>query len=206
VIEKQVSFDVEAYAPFPLRDFSGLRGLTKIPDPLMEAHGKLYEGYVKNTNMLRRRLKDAELGTPEWSEMKRRMGFELGGLRLHELYFENLTPGGSGPAPALEDALAATWGSFRKWQEEFEAVVQMRGVGWAILYQDPVGGRLSNHWIGLHEDGHPPGFIPILVVDVWEHAYTGMTRSDYLSAVYANLDWERVKTRWEFQYGRARLT
>lgn len=206
MIEKQVSFDVEAYAPFPLRDFSELRGLAKIPDSLMEAHEKLYEGYVKNTNLLRRRLKDAGLGTPEWSEMKRRMGFELGGLRLHELYFENLMPGGSDPAPAFEDALAATWGSFKKWQEEFEAVVQMRGVGWAILYQDPVGGGLSNHWIGLHEEGHPPGFTPLMVVDVWEHAYTGMTRSNYLSAVFANLNWERIKSRWEFHSGRTRLT
>jgi Fe-Mn family superoxide dismutase len=197
MIEKQVSFALEAYAPFPLRGFSELRGLTKIPDPLMEAHQALYEGYVKNANLLRRRLKDAELGSPEWCEMKRRMGFEIGGLRLHELYFENLTPGGSSPPPGLEDALAATWGSMKSWQDEFEAVVQMRGVGWAILYQDPVGGRFSNHWIGLHDDGHPPGFTPLLVVDVWEHAYTGMTRTEYFAAVLANLDWERVKSRWE---------
>ena len=195
--EKQVSFDLEAYAPFSLRDFSELRGLTKIPDPLMEAHQTLYEGYVRNANLLKLSLKDARLGTPEWSEMKRRLGFEIGGLRLHELYFENLTPGGSVPAPALQDVLAATWGSFQKWKDEFEAVVQMRGVGWAILYQDPVDQRLSNHWIGLHEDGHPPGFTPLLVVDVWEHAYTGMTRSEYFAALFANLDWDKVKTRWE---------
>jgi Fe-Mn family superoxide dismutase len=188
VAENQVSFDVEAYAPFPLRDFSELRGLAKIPDPLMEAHVRLYEGYVKNVNLL---------GTLEWSEMKRRMGFELGGLRLHELYFENLTPGGSYPSPAFEDALVAAWGTFKKWQDEFEAVVQMRGIGWAILYQDPVDGRLSNHWIGLHEEGHPPGFRPLLVVDVWEHAYVGMTRSEYFSAVSANLNWESIKSRWE---------
>jgi Fe-Mn family superoxide dismutase len=195
VNETQTAFHVEAYAPFPLRDYSSVRGLTGIPDPLMEAHQELYEGYVKNTNLLRRLSKDAKLGSPEWSEMKRRMGFELGGLRLHELYFENLTPGGTGPSPALEDVLAATWGSFNKWREEFEAVVHMRGIGWAILYQDPEGGRLSNHWIGLHEDGHPPGFLPILVVDVWEHAYSGMTRSEYFTAVSANLDWKKTEER-----------
>src|SRR6185436_444647 len=181
-------------AGYLLRDFSKLRGLAGIPDPLVDAHLKLYEGYVKNVNLLRRQLKDAKLGTPEWSEMKRRMGFELGGLRLHELYFENLTPGGRDPAPAFEEALAASWGSFKQWQDEFEAVGNMRGVGWAILYQDPEGGRLSNHWIGLHEDGHPPGFRPLLVVDVWEHAYSGMTRSEYLSALSDNLDWKKVES------------
>jgi Fe-Mn family superoxide dismutase len=197
VNEKQATFDVEAYAPFPLRDFSAVRSLAGIPDPLMEAHEKLYQGYVTNANLLRRLLKEAQLGTPAWSEMKRRIGFELGGLRLHELYFENLKAGGSSPSPALEDVLAATWGSFNKWKEEFEAVVQMRGIGWAILYQDPEGGRLSNHWIGLHEEGHPPGFRPLLVVDVWEHAYTGMTRSKYFTALSTNLDWEKVEERTE---------
>ena len=194
---KQASFDVEAYAPFSLRDFSGLRGLAGISDPLLAAHEDLYKGHVRDLNLLRRRLKDAELGSPEWSQRKRRMGFELGGLRLHELYFDNLTPGGSSPAPSLEDALAATWGSFKEWQEEFEAVVQMKGAGWAILYQDPVGGRLSNHWIGLHDEGHPPGFAPLLVVDVWDHAYAGMTRSAYFAAVIANLDWGMIKSRWD---------
>ena len=64
---KQGSFDVEAYAPFPLRDFSGLRGLVGISDPLVKAHEDLYKGYVKNVNLLRRRLKDAGLGSPVWS-------------------------------------------------------------------------------------------------------------------------------------------
>jgi hypothetical protein len=76
-----------------------------------------------------------------------------------------------------------------------EAVAQLRGVGWAILYQDPAGGRLSNHWINLHEEGHPPGFTPLLVMDVWEHAFAGMNRSSYIAAFFKNLRWDCVEAR-----------
>jgi len=187
--------DLVVPVPYPVRDFSSLRRLEEIPDPLLLAHLGLYEGYVKNVNLLNQSLKKSEQGSPEWSEMKRRMGFELGGLRLHELYFENLAPGGSDLPRTLEDFLASTWGSFKHWKDEFEAVAQLRGVGWAILYQDPAGGRLSNHWINLHEEGHPPGFTPLLVMDVWEHAFAGMNRSSYIAAFFKNLRWDCVEAR-----------
>lgn len=194
-MDPKASLDLEAHAPLPLRDFSTLQGLTGLPDPLVQAHVKLYEGYVKNVNLLRQRLKESKSGTPEWSEMKRRMGFELNGLRLHELYFEGLGSGDHGPSGPFEDALAASWGSYPSWREEFEAVGQMRGVGWAILYKDPVDERLSNHWIGLHEEGHPAGFTPILVMDVWEHAYTGMDRATYIEAFFNNVRWSVIQKR-----------
>lgn len=194
-MKAKLTVELDAHAPYPLRDFGGLRGLRDLPDPLVEAHLKLYDGYVKNVNLLRRRLRATSPGSPEWSEMKRRMGFELNGLRLHELYFEQLAPQPSGRSRELEETLAASWGSAASWKEEFEATAQMRGVGWVILYRDPADGRLSNHWIGLHEEGHPAGFTPLLVLDVWEHAFTGMTRSRYLEAFFANLQWDRVAAR-----------
>jgi Fe-Mn family superoxide dismutase len=76
----------------------------------------------------------------------------------------------------------------------------MRGVGWAILYQDPETGRLSNHWITLHEHGHPSGFRPLLVMDVWEHAflidYKPTERARYIDAFFANVNWQAVERRF----------
>lgn len=181
---------------YAIRDFSGLRGLNGIPDALIEAHRKLYAGYVKNINLLRQRLSELKSGSLEFSELHRRVGFEINGMRLHELYFENLAPeGGTPDGGALRSSLVRSWGSFEAWREEFIEIGSMRGIGWAILYQDPANDRLSNHWIGLHEQGHPAGFRPILVMDVWEHAFTGMERPAYLKAFLANVAWEKVGMR-----------
>jgi superoxide dismutase, Fe-Mn family len=176
-------------------DYANLRGLKDLPDALMEAHLKLYSGYVTNLNKLLQSIAGAEAGTPEWSEMQRRIGFEMNGMRLHELYFENLSPGGHGASRDVGTYLSESWASASAWEKEFRAIGAMRGVGWAILYRDPMTRRLSNHWIGLHQDGHPAGFQPILLMDLWEHAYTGMERARYIDAFFANLDWEEVESR-----------
>jgi len=177
------------------KDFASLRGLKGIPDALVEAHLKLYEGYVKGINALRDRLEKNEIGTPEWSEIMRRTGFEINGMRLHELYFDNLKPEGEPPSKGMEGAFSATWRSFDRWKDEFRALGSLRGVGWVILYRDRETGRLSNHWIGLHEEGHPVGFAPLLVMDLWEHAFTGMERERYVEAFLSNVDWAEVERR-----------
>lgn len=187
--------EAEARPAYTPRDFSELVGLKNLPDALVKAHLKLYEGYVKSTNQLSRQVKEAEVGTPEWSEMTRRVGFEINGMRLHELYFENLSPHPSAPSLAVSRAVGGTWDSFRAWEKEFRAMGQIRGVGWVILYRDPVADRLSNHWITLHEEGHPAGFVPLLVMDVWEHAYSGMDRPRYIEAFFENIQWSRVEER-----------
>jgi Fe-Mn family superoxide dismutase len=182
---------------YALRDFSGVKGLQGIPDGLVQSHLGLYAGYVKNINLLRKRLAEIKPGVPEFSELQRRVGFEINGMRLHELYFENLGPGGAAPGGGLKDALAKQFGSFEAWREEFVGIGTMRGVGWAILYRDPVTKTLSNHWIGMHEENHPAGFAPILVMDVWEHAFSGMDRPTYVQAFLANADWKRAESRFE---------
>jgi Fe-Mn family superoxide dismutase len=190
--EKTAEAPAREYAE---KDFSAQRGLKDIPDSLVEAHLKLYTGYLKNTNLLRQHLAAAKPGTPEWSEMQRRMGFELNGLRLHELYFETLCPGGAGASRETTDLLGESWNSSDVWEMEFRAVAAMRGVGWAILYRDPITMGLSNHWITLHQEGHPAGFTPILVMDIWEHAFTGMERARYIDAFFDNLNWSEVEAR-----------
>ena len=183
-------------------DLSGLKGLS---DLQIETHLELYVGYVRNTNALNEQLAelvhDGKAGTPAYSELTRRLGFEYNGMRLHELYFENLTSERTerDASSPLVAGLARHFRSFEAWRRDFINVASMRGVGWAILYQDLETGRLSNHWITLHEHGHPAGFRPLLVMDVWEHAYlvdyTPMERERYINAFFANVDWPVVEAR-----------
>ena len=89
---------------------------------------------------------------------------------LHEYYFANLKAGGSGEPDAnsgFHKAATSSLGDYETWKADFVSIGKMRGVGWAICYQDPTNGRLSNHWITLHEVGNVAGFNPILVMDVW---------------------------------------
>ena len=94
-------------------------------------------------------------------------------------------------------AAESSFGSYEIWKADFVGIGKMRGVGWAITYQNPVNGRLSNHWITLHETGNVAGFDPILVMDVWEHAYLldykPAERPKYIEAFFSNIDWDNCR-------------
>jgi Fe-Mn family superoxide dismutase len=188
--------------------FDRLRGLEGISDAQIEEHLKLYAGYVKNVNTLNAEL--AELrgqgkasGTnPHFAELTRRLGFEYNGMILHEYYFENLGRGGKAQPPGgsgISQALARSFGSVDQWMMDFQGISEMRGVGWVILFEDPVTDQLSNHWITLHQEGIPAGFKPLLVMDVWEHAfmrdYKATERKKYVEAFFRNIDWPTVERR-----------
>jgi Fe-Mn family superoxide dismutase len=172
-------------------------------DTLLNNHFTLYQGYVTNTNklfdLLGAMLKDDKTGTPEYAELKRRLGFEFNGMRLHEYYFENL--GGKAAldkSAKLGKKLAEEFGSHADWEKDFRATATMRGIGWTILYQDNITGRLMNQWINEHETGHPAGCTPILVLDVFEHAFMidyGLKRADYIEAFFKNLNWSAAEAR-----------
>jgi len=187
------------------KDFSHLKGMRGISDQTLDTHLGLYAGYVKNTNLLNQRVAElsaaGNAGSPEYAELKRRLGFEYNGMRLHELYFGNLTAGTSRlPARSrLARAIVQSFGSVEAWREDFAKIGTMRGVGWAVLFQDPQTGQLSNHWIELHETGNVAGFVPILVMDVWEHAwlldYKPADRPKYVAAFFENVDWSAANRR-----------
>ncbi|MDQ1558189.1 MAG: superoxide dismutase, Fe-Mn family [Pyrinomonadaceae bacterium] len=187
-------------------DLSGLNGIS---DKTLELHFKLYEGYVKETNNLTERiskfLEDGKVDQdemPAYSELTRRLGFEYNGMVLHEYYFGNMKRQGTGD-PAKESGFARvaaeSFGSYETWKADFVGIGKMRGVGWAMCYQNPANGRLSNHWITLHETGNVSGFTPVLVMDVWEHAflldYMPAERPKYIEAFFSNIDWEAVEQR-----------
>ncbi|HEV3124440.1 MAG TPA: Fe-Mn family superoxide dismutase [Candidatus Dormibacteraeota bacterium] len=185
--------------PYKQKEFK-LSGLNGISDKTLELHFGLYGGYVKNTNLLNEQLvsliHDGKSATPAYAEMTRRLGFEYNGMVLHEWYFGNMTSSGGGAdvaeSSALGKAIGESFGSIDVWRQDFTAIGSMRGVGWAVLYLDPASGRLSNHWITLHEDGNIAGFKPIVVMDVWEHAflldYKPAERPKYIEAFLSNLD------------------
>jgi Fe-Mn family superoxide dismutase len=196
--------------PYQTKSFN-LRGLQGISDKTVNLHLSLYEGYVKATNMLQGKiaefLKDGTVDQeelPAYSELTRRLGFEYNGMVLHEYYFDNLTPQASVKPESTSSFLRraeASFGSYERWKTDFVSVGKMRGVGWAVCLQDPASGRLTNHWITLHEHGIVAGFKPVLVMDAWEHAflldYTPAQRGQYIEAFFSNVNWRNVDRRVE---------
>jgi len=193
------------YAP---KDYSKVRGLAGISNDQIEEHLKLYEGYVKRTNALTEKLEGmakegkASGADPVYAELTRRLGFEYGGMVNHEYYFAGMKPGAQAEPPTgskLRKAVEAGFGSYATWVADFRAVATMPGVGWAMLFQDPGTGWLSNHFVTLHENGVPAGFTPILVMDGWEHAfmrdYKAFERAKYVEAFMKNVDWEACEKR-----------
>ena len=188
---------------YTARDFSGLIGMEGFSETLLNNHFTLYQGYVNNTNkllaLLASMVKEGKLGTPEYAELKRRLGFEFNGMRLHEYYFGNL--GGKqdiDKSGRLFGKMAEDFGSYEDWEKDFKGTGMMRGIGWAILYQDNASGRLINQWINEHETGHLAGCVPVLIMDVFEHAYMvdyGLKRADYIEAFFNNIDWGAAESR-----------
>ena len=188
---------------YTARDFASLIGMKGFSETLLRNHFTLYQGYVTNTNkvsdLLTQMVKEGKTGTPEYAELKRRFGWEWNGMRLHEYYFENL--GGKAAldrSGKLARRLAEGFGSVEDWEKDLRGTATMRGVGWAVLYLDTLSGRLMNQWINERDVGHPAGGVPILVLDVFEHAFMidyGLKRADYIESFFQNVNWAVVEAR-----------
>jgi Fe-Mn family superoxide dismutase len=188
---------------YTAKDYNKLTGMEGFSNTLLTNHFTLYQGYVTNTNkltdLLAGMLKEGKTAVPEYAELKRRFGFEFNGMRLHEYYFENL--GGKtaiNKSGILAKKLAEIYGSYEAWEQDFRATGAMRGIGWVVLYQDNMTGGLFNQWINEHEVGHLAGCRPLLIMDVFEHAYMidyGLKRADYIAAFFKNINWKAVEGR-----------
>lgn len=186
-----------------------LSGLTGISDETLEIHFELYEGYVTATNDLNARLAEirskgplSDDDTTLFSELKRRLGFEYNGMVLHEYYFENMRKQGSADPEnrsPFREAAGTSYGSYEAWKDDFASVGKMRGMGWAICYADPTNGHISNHFIELHETNHIAGYQPLVVMDVWEHAwfrdFKPAEKAKYIEAFFSNMNWSVVEER-----------
>ncbi len=192
--------------PFSPKNFDHLLGTAGFSEALLKNHFTLYQGYVSNMNKLNDILvameKEGKFSAPEFAELNRRFGWEFNGMRLHELYFWNLVKGGK-PLDRNSDLfmkIEEEWGSFEKWEKDFRGMGAMRGIGWVVLYYDRTSERLFNVWINEHDVGHLAGAMPVLVMDVFEHAYMldyGLKKADYIEAFFRNLDWKTCVERFD---------
>ena len=185
------------------KDYSRLIGIKGFNDDLLKMHFTLYQGYVKNTNLIIEELATftatEKSRSYDYGAVKRRFAWEFDGMRLHEYYFDNL--GGKGDpslAPELIAAISKQYGSYQAWMQDFISTGMMRGIGWVILCRDNNNGRLFNAWINEHDLGHLASATILLVMDVFEHAYItqyGLDREKYITAFFTNIDWSVVNKR-----------
>lgn len=189
---------------YEIKNFDSLLGLSGFSDALLKNHFTLYQGYVNNFNKLNDLLVGLEKvdksASPEYAELNRRFGWEFDGMRLHEYYFENIAKKQNSPnnSSDLIKIINAEFESFESFQKNFKAIAAMRGIGWVILYLEPEMKRVFNVWINEHDSGHFAGCVPLLVMDVFEHAYMldyGIKKAEYIEAFFKLIDWEVVEKR-----------
>ena len=177
-------------------DLPELDGISK---QTINEHLKLYEGYIKNLNHIMDLIQNSENhDTYAVKEAHRRLGFEFGGMRNHEYYFESLSGGANELAQdsALWQKINDTFGTFDNWLRIFKGVLaKQRSVGWAMLGYDKSTDTLINYWVDEQHLGHLPTVQPIVALDMWEHSYcldyAPSEKSDYVDAFFDNLNWNK---------------
>jgi superoxide dismutase, Fe-Mn family len=200
-----VVFEYEQIAPRALKP--ALLELDGISRAAVEAHYKLYEGYVSKRNEILGRLSsvDADGANQVYSDiraLKVDLSFAIGGIKNHELYFEHLGGNGGDPTGAVEDLLERDFGSVAAWRADLKAT-GMAARGWAWTAYDWDEGRLFNY-IGDAQNTFPVwNATPLVALDVYEHAYFldyQTDRASYIDVFLANLDWGVVND-WVGRYG-----
>lgn len=178
-----------------------------VSEKTMSGHIKLYEGYVKHANLILEKIaemsKDAETNAYAIAETQRRFGFEFGGMKNHEYYFEQLEGGMKAPSVegALQTAIAEEWGTFDAWLTRFKAIALTRGIGWAMLSYDRANDRLVNSWVDEQHLGQLNSTDIILALDMWEHSYLldyiPSEKIKYVEAFFSAVNWEVVEKRFK---------
>ncbi|MCL4406001.1 MAG: superoxide dismutase [Patescibacteria group bacterium] len=168
----------------------------------LKEHYKLYEGYVRKTVEIRSdimevELKEANATYSRVGEAKREETYAVNAMKLHEFYFDEL--GGNGvPAGKIVSQIESDFGSFDYWRNDFVAT-GMSARGWAVLAFDLGEKKLRNYGMDSHNLGPVWDSRPILILDVYEHAYFmdyGTNRKAYIEAYLNNLNWEKIDTLW----------
>lgn len=170
-----------------------------------QEHYKLYQGYVNKRNEIEEKLKTADRSKAastysEYGELKRQETFNVNGMIFHEIWFNTIYGGDGVPKGEIVEQIKKDFGSFEAWVEDFKATA-MAARGWAWLVYDLSDHRLHNYLIDLQNIGFTAMCIPILGLDVFEHAYFidyGTNRKNYVDNFFKVINWDYVNKRWEF--------
>jgi len=184
-------------------DLPELKGLST---KQIEVHLALYEGYVKHTNLILETIKklrseDAEKNAFVINELRRRLGFEFDGMRMHEYYFEQFEGGSTVASPegTLRKLAGERYGSWEDFIGHIKEVAGTRGIGWVVVYFDVVAGALHTAFVNDHELGQLTGLPVVLAMDLWEHAYmvdyVPAEKKTYVEAFLENVNWTVVEAR-----------
>ena len=181
-----------------------LQGLS---EKQIKVHIALYEGYVKHVNLIMEKLGAVREGTLELdpyiaAELRRRFAFEFDGMRMHELYFAQLEAGGRKREAGSAFAKIAREKYGEKGIEaHIRDVAGTRGIGWVVVYKDPVANTIHTTFVNDHEVGQLAGLPILLALDLWEHAYmvdyVPAEKNNYIDAFFANLNWSVVEKRFD---------
>jgi Fe-Mn family superoxide dismutase len=200
-----LAFNHEEIAPRELKP--SLFELDGISREAVEAHYKLYEGYVSKRNEILSKLAEVDLSAAnqvysELRALKVDLSFALGGIKNHEIYFEHLGGDGGDPEGPIATLIRRDFGSIEAWRTDLRAT-GMAGRGWAWTAYDWDEQRLFNY-VGDAQNTFPIwNATPLVALDVYEHAYFLDYRTDrasYIEAFFNNLDWT-VVNNWVQQYG-----
>lgn len=178
------------------------------PKQISEHYEILYQGYVNSFNEIQLKLSQVsrENQNPrytEFRELKTEETFNLDGIVLHELYFNNLGGSGGPPTGKIRNAIIHSFGSVEKWADDFKAA-GAAARGWVVLAYDYRNKRMHNFLLDAHNFGVVQSSAPMLVLDVYEHAYFidyGAKRAPYIDAFMKNIDWYVVNQRFEAPFG-----
>jgi superoxide dismutase, Fe-Mn family len=192
-----LAFNREEIAPRELRpEVLEMDGISRAA---VEAHYKLYEGYVAKRNEILRRLGEIDLSTANqvYSDvraLKVELSFAIGGVKNHEIYFAHLGGGGGNPDGAIAELIERDFGGADAWRADLKAS-GMAGRGWAWTAYDWDEQRLFNY-VGDAQNTFPIwNATPLVALDVYEHAYFldyQTDRGSYIEAFFGNLDWDVV--------------
>lgn len=193
---RYATLSIMEYTP---REFSSVN-IPALKQEQIATHLGLYQGYVANLNTLLETIS----GTNDIkikSELRRRIGFEWNGMRSHELYFEAVSGTPTQPTDnTLNTLIQKIFGSFKACCEEIQTLaLSARGPGWVLLGYDVQTNTLLSVWIADHEIGMPITIIPLVCIDMWEHAYfyegVGVEKKAYVDSYIESIDWSVVEKR-----------
>ena len=199
-----LAFNHEEIAARELRP--ELYELDGISTASVEAHYRLYQGYVSKRNEILRALAaiDVSAGNQVYSEvraLKVELSFAIGGVKNHEIYFAHLGGGGGAPQGLVADLIERDFGSVEAWRQDLRGT-GMAGRGWAWTAYDWDEQRLFNY-VGDTQNTYPIwNATPLIALDVYEHAYFldyQTDRASYIDAFFNNLDWAVVND-WVSKY------